>query len=63
MTKTVPVKYLDSGVEGVDTSGGLTIEMCTICGALTPTEKVQDHIDRHPAWTPPEPPPPEVQPV
>jgi hypothetical protein len=63
MANTTPVKYLVSGVEGVNTSGGLTVEMCTVCSALVPTEKVQDHIDRHPAWRPPPPEPPEINPL
>src|SRR5580765_546358 len=29
MAKTTPVKYLDSGAEDINTSGGITTEMCT----------------------------------
>jgi hypothetical protein len=60
---TVPVKYLISESADVETSGGLTAEMCTVCFALVPTDRVQEHIDRHPDWKPPPPPEPEVNPL
>jgi hypothetical protein len=52
--KTVPVKYLNAGAPGsedIDTSGGITVEMCTnpTCRALVPTEMIQAHIDGHQA--------------
>lgn len=63
MAKTTPVKYLNSGAADINTSGGITTEMCTVCWALVPTERVQDHIDRHPDWRPPPPPEPEINPL
>lgn len=50
-TKTVPVKFLDTGDESVDTGGGITAEMCPECFSLVPTEKIQLHIDKHPQLT------------
>jgi hypothetical protein len=54
MANTVPVKYLNAGAPGsenIDTSGGITVEMCTnpTCSALVPTEMIQAHIDGHQA--------------
>jgi hypothetical protein len=59
---TVPVKYLNVGAPGsenIDTSGGIVVEMCPKCYALTPTELIQQHIDQPhagedqtPNWTP-----------
>ena len=47
----VPVKFLNVGAPGTEDlalqGGNLVTEMCTICFALVPTDKVQEHIDRH----------------